>query len=194
MMGKGTDDKKIANLDEGTSYDMKAGVLGSDGNIKALIREGEMDEIKELPKITLKQQDIFDAVSAIQITQIPDHLKGKRDLIHLTKCTVGDVNKFREKPGAFLKVFDESLEGNAELMEKIRGFSILVEDDQIVGPGTRMLVLCRSYQKMLKGTQTPDGFPSGEMLDAQFIVKVPYQMAAPKAAPAKTVEVDDGDL
>jgi hypothetical protein len=199
ITGKKSDTGRVAAMDEGQAYSFKAGILNTDGATKALIREDEEDEPEALDlegfKITSKT--ILDALPAYDIGQVLDIVKPGKDAICAMKVTVGDVAKFREKPGAFLKCMDASLMADDELRESMGGFTVAVPEDSIFGPGARLVLVVRAYQKIKKGTgfgnipAEPDGFPQADALYVLATLPVPYSLVK---SPRKGPEQVEDDL
>lgn len=192
ITGKKTDTGRVAAMQEGQAYSFKAGILNTDGTTKALIREDEEDEPEalELEGFKISSKAILEALPAYEIVQVLDIVKPNKDAIHAMKVVVGDVAKFREKPGAFLKCHDPSLMADDELRESMGGFTIAVPEDCIYGPGARLVVVVRSYQKTKKGTGVgnipaeKDGFPQADALYVLATLPVPYSLIKqPKKGP-----------
>lgn len=200
VTGKGQDVGRVAAMEEGAAYSFKAGILNTDGNTKALIREDEQDEPQEVAldefKVTTKK--ILDVIQAYDIEQVLDVVKPSMDgdCIHAMKVVVGDVAKFREKPGAFLKVHDPSLMANDELRESMGGFTIAVPEECIYGVGARLTVVVRSYQKIKKDTGVgnipveADGFPQADALYVLATLPVPFSLIKPPKKGPEQVEDD----
>lgn len=199
ITGKKSDVQKVAAMEEGQGYSFKAGILNTDGTTKALIREDEEDspQALEMEGFKISSKAILDALTAYEIVQVLDVVKPNKDAIHAMKVVVGDVAKFREKPGAFLKVHDPSLMADDELRESMGGFTIAVPEDCIYGPGARLVVVVRSYQKIKKGTGVgnvpaeADGWPQADALYVLATLPVPYSLIK---QPKKGPEVVEDDL
>lgn len=197
MTMKGSSVADTRKIEIGDIIRCKAGVLGQDGNIKSLIREDESDEIETLGQGYIDFTKVADLVTFQDIANLESIAKPGKDVYCALRITVSDVNKFRNKPGAFMKVFDQSVYKDKEVLQRIgSGFSFTVDDDEIVGRGSRGFVVVRVWQPTKKGTSEPDGFPQGDLLFMDLSVEVPFTIheKAKKAGAVKKVDDDDDEV